>query len=249
MPLNFEGFTTDEEIDAPALNARFSDLDDAIEALVDGSKTLSAPTIAGFDNAQHNHTNGANGGQLPLGALDVSGETNGDVLQVSDGTLVAAPIGVIPTGAVMPFAGSTAPSGYLLCDGQAVSRAAYSNLFAVISTTYGVGDGATTFNVPDLRGRVAAGLDNMGGNSADRVTDTEADSLGGSVGAETHTLIEDEMPVHNHNMGGEVLTGQAGIRSWNSGSSGNRSSTLTTGGGAAHNNMQPTLFLNYIIKT
>lgn len=70
------------------------------------------------------------------------------------------------TGTVLPFAGSAAPSGWLLCYGQAVSRATYANLFAAIGTAFGVGDGSTTFNVPDLRGRVPAGLDNMGGAAA-----------------------------------------------------------------------------------
>ena len=60
----------------------------------------------------------------------------------------------LPTGVVVPFAGATAPDGYLLCYGQAVSRSTYSDLFAAIGTTYGAGDGSTTFNLPDLRGRL-----------------------------------------------------------------------------------------------
>lgn len=61
-------------------------------------------------------------------------------------------LAIAPTGTVLPFAGSTAPEGWLLCDGTAKSRTTYANLFAVISTTYGVGDGSTTFNIPDMRG-------------------------------------------------------------------------------------------------
>lgn len=76
------------------------------------------------------------------------------------------------TGTVLPFAGSTAPTGWLLCYGQAISRTTYANLFAVIGTTYGVGDGSTTFNLPDLRGRIAAGKDNMGGSAAGVLTVT-----------------------------------------------------------------------------
>ena len=75
-------------------------------------------------------------------------------------------VGAVPAGAVMPFAGSTAPAGWLLCFGQAVSRSQYGELFAVLGTSYGVGDGSTTFNLPDLRGRVVAGVDNMGGSAA-----------------------------------------------------------------------------------
>lgn len=63
----------------------------------------------------------------------------------------------IPTGTLHAFAGATAPLGYLLCDGTAVSRTTYASLYAVISTTYGAGDGSTTFNLPDLRGRVPVG--------------------------------------------------------------------------------------------
>ena len=65
--------------------------------------------------------------------------------------------GVIPTGMVMPFAGYNAPNGFLLCNGQAISRATYANLFSVIGTKYGTGDGSTTFNLPDLVGRFIEG--------------------------------------------------------------------------------------------
>jgi microcystin-dependent protein len=77
------------------------------------------------------------------------------------------------------FAGSTAPTGWLLCDGTAVSRTTYSDLFAITSTTYGVGDGSTTFNLPNLKGRVPVGLD---------TSQTEFDVLGETGGAKTHTL-------------------------------------------------------------
>jgi microcystin-dependent protein len=61
-------------------------------------------------------------------------------------------LGIAPTGTVLPFAGSTAPEGWALCDGSAISRTTYSKLFGVISTTYGIGDNSSTFNVPDMRG-------------------------------------------------------------------------------------------------
>src|SRR5258706_233373 len=69
-----------------------------------------------------------------------------------------------PTGTVIAYAGATQPGGWLFCNHVPVSRSTYAALFAVIGTTYGVGDGSMTFNVPDLRGRVAAGLDNLGGD-------------------------------------------------------------------------------------
>jgi microcystin-dependent protein len=73
------------------------------------------------------------------------------------------------TGTVLDFAGAVAPAGWLLCDGSSVSRTTYANLFAVIGITHGSGDGSTTFSLPDGRGRVAAGKDNMGGTSAGRL--------------------------------------------------------------------------------
>lgn len=106
------------------------------------------------------------------------------------------------TGTVLPFAGSTAPSGWLLCYGQAVSRTTYAVLFSVIGTTYGAGDGTTTFNLPDLRGRVTAGKDNMGGTAASRLTTAGAgidgSTLGAAGGSQNHTLTTAQMPAHNH---------------------------------------------------
>ena len=104
------------------------------------------------------------------------------------------------TGMIQVFAGPTAPAGWLLCNGAAVSRATYSDLFDVIGTRYGVGNANTTFNLPDLRGRVPLGKDDMGEVSADRVTAAEADELGGSGGVENHSLDVNEMPQHSHAM-------------------------------------------------
>lgn len=87
------------------------------------------------------------------------------------------------TGEVVPYAGSTAPAGTLFCYGQQVSRTTYAGLFAVISTTYGVGDGSTTFNLPDLRGRVAAGKSDMGGGDAGNLAGGGV--LGAALGAQT----------------------------------------------------------------
>jgi microcystin-dependent protein len=94
----------------------------------------------------------------------------------------------------MPFAGSSAPSGWLLCDGTGVSTTTYADLFAVIGYTYG-GSGSL-FALPDLRGRVPVGLDNMGGTDALRLDVTN--TLGGSGGTQTHQLSTAEMPVHTH---------------------------------------------------
>jgi microcystin-dependent protein len=120
---------------------------------------------------------------------------------------VAQAVSSSPTGALTAFAGSSAPTGWLLCYGQAVSRATYAALFSVVGTTYGSGDGSTTFNIPDMRGRVPVALDNMGGTDADRLT--VANTLGDTGGKEKHLLLVAEMPSHSH-LAGLLATTSAG---------------------------------------
>lgn len=94
----------------------------------------------------------------------------------------AAAVSGVPTGAMIPFAGLTAPTGWLLCAGQSVSRAMYADLFAVLQTTYGSVD-ANSFNLPDLRGRAIFGKDDMGGTAANRVTSGVSGIIGTTLGA------------------------------------------------------------------
>lgn len=170
--------------------------------------------------------------------------------------MVYAPVtSIAPTGAVMPFAGSSAPIGWLLCYGQAVSRTTYAALFSVLSTTYGVGDGSTTFNLPDMRGRVVAGLDNMGGTSADRLTSPgsttggiDGDTLGNTGGAETHVLTVAQLAAHTHTTPRGGADKEQGAGATNAASK-DPGVTGSSGSDAAHNNVQPTIILNYIIKT
>jgi microcystin-dependent protein len=155
----------------------------------------------------------------------------------------------------MPYAGATEPSGWLFARGQAVSRTTYADLFAALSTTYGAGDGSTTFNLPDLRGRVVAGQDDMGGSSANRLTGlsggVDGDVLGATGGAETHTLTEAQLAAHTHSLPFNAVGGGAvsGTRVTTSTANSNTTNTGSTGSGSAHNNVQPTIILNYIIKT
>ena len=180
-------------------------------------------------------------------------------------------------GQIIMFAGSTAPTGWLICDGSAVSRTTYAKLFAVIGTTYGAGDGSTTFNLPDFRGRVPVGV---GTGTASTAT---AHTLGQKAGAETVTLTTSTIPAHTH--GSESLTGYFTIRPYSTSggnilgtngivSAGDVSSTSyngvsgassgtkyqkitidaththnSVGSGNAHNNMQPYIGINYIIAT
>ncbi|MGD9724527.1 MAG: phage tail protein [Pirellulales bacterium] len=108
-------------------------------------------------------------------------------------------------GEIFDYGGTTAPALCVMCYGQAISRTTYADLYAVIGTTYGTGDGSTTFNVPDLRGRVVAGKDDMGGSSANRLTDQtgglDGDTLGDTGGSETHQLTEAELAAHTHGDG------------------------------------------------
>tara|TARA_Y100001963_G_scaffold72027_1_gene100110 strand:- start:2521 stop:3729 length:1209 start_codon:yes stop_codon:yes gene_type:complete len=175
----------------------------------------------------------------------------------------------MPTGAIVPFGGSSAPTGFLLCSGQAVSRSTYSALFGVISTTYGAGDESSTFNIPDLRGRVVAGQDDMGGSSADRLTGltggVDGDTLAATGGAETHVLTTAQLATHTHgatkfynsdpgltNTRFSLVTEQTDREDSFPGyqtTTGDTNNIIsTTGSGSAHNNVQPTIILNYIIK-
>lgn len=149
-------------------------------------------------------------------------------------------------GEIKPFAGSTAPTGTLLCDGSAVSRTTYASLFTAIGTTYGVGDGSTTFNIPNLKGRnlIGAGL----------ATSGTTYTLGATGGAETHTLTVDEMPSHNHipvtRYSATALGTESGITRSNGGTLEDKFGeyyTKNTGGGLAHNNMPPYAVINYVI--
>lgn len=97
---------------------------------------------------------------------------------------------VLPAGMMMPYAAATAPIGWLLCDGAAVSRQTYRRLFSIIGTTYGTGDGSTTFNLPNLKGRIIVGVD---------AAQTEFDVLGETGGSKS--IVTGAVPAHTHGYG------------------------------------------------
>lgn len=163
----------------------------------------------------------------------------------------------VPVGAGMDYWGTTAPSGWIFPYGQALNRTTYAALFAVMGTTYGAGDGSTTFNVPDKRGRASFGKDDMGGTSANRLTDQaggfNGDMLGDSGGEETHTLSEAEVPASTVSItdwsGNQTqITGSqpGALIKTSAGTYGSRSFS-TNGGGGAHNTLPPGIVCNYII--
>jgi len=241
---------------------------------LDSKDAVQIRTGTALNTALNIHTDGkvqVGSSSTPSYALDMAGDVNVTGDFKVNGTNLS--VGAAPTGTVTAFAGSSAPTGYLLCYGQQVSRTTESALFAVIGTTYGVGDGSTTFNLPDLRGRVIGGQDDMGGTSANRLTGfsggLNGDVLGETGGSERHTLTESQIPAHDHftiasasgstgitlSTTNSVAAGTSfgGDSSYSLRSDGSTTADVglssETGSGNAHNNVQPTIILNYIIKT
>lgn len=171
----------------------------------------------------------------------------------------------LPVGIVIKRGGSTVPTGWLECDGSAISRTDYAALFAKAGTKYGSGDGSTTFNIPDSRGRIA-----IGSGAGSGLT---ARTIGDSVGEETHALSEAELPSHTHTVNdtGHTHTpdptrtapsgASAGVYRMKNGidslsaagtnytnSAPSAVTFQNTGGTSGHNNVQPSLVCRFIIK-
>jgi len=224
--------------------------------------------IAAIDAREANAHVNANAGVHGVSG-SVVGTTDSQTLankDLSSTTNVFPSLLSVPVGAVFQWFTNTVPTGYLLLDGSNVSRTTYADLFAVWGTTFGAGDGSTTFGLPNCKGRVMVGRD---------PAQTEFDTIGEVGGAKTHTLTVAEMPTHNH--GGTTgndspdhthgYNQEGGLPSTTSvggtpgflisGTSQNQSTGASTrhthsissqGGGGAHNNLQPYIVSNYIVK-
>jgi microcystin-dependent protein len=151
---------------------------------------------------------------------------------------------LVPVGAVLPFAGTTAPAGYLLCNGSAVSRTTYANLFAVLAVSHGSGDGSTTFNIPDYRGRFMRGVDSTANRDPDKAGRTAMNS-GGNTGNNVGSVQSDQFRSHTHDIiQASSAAGSAGSIP-GSGNIGQLPSALANGG----NETRPiNAYVNYIIK-
>ena len=142
----------------------------------------------------------------------------------------------VAIGTIVPFGGNVAPTNWLICDGSAVSRTTYSSLFAVIGTSFGEGDGSTTFNLPDFKDRTPVGV-NASGN--------HFKTIGSKYGEETHTLTKDELPA---NVIQTTTTGAKNDGYIFRGDYTSNGDYDFGGKGESHNNIQPSLATNFIIK-
>lgn len=183
----------------------------------------------------------------------------------------------VPVAGGMTYFGASAPnSNFAFPVGQAISRTTYATLFSIIGTTYGGGDGSTTFNLPDMRGRIPVCLDNMGGSTANRLSNGASGglaavrhTLGGAGGEDAHTVTTAEMPSHLHSQTAQTPSiGFSGTSATLSGSATALISTISpsgptfvdttadpspgdtgsAGSGNAHNNIQPSFMVNLIMR-
>lgn len=227
-------------------------------------------TIENSFNAVDAHDHSLNKGlpvaRVHIDALDDTtvGLDGDNKLYVKLASLTEAKFGsgvASPAGTIIAFTGTSAPSGWLICDGSAVSRATYAGLFAVLSTSWGQGDNATTFNIPDMRGVFLRGRANGSTNDSDRATRT-ALATGGATGDNVGSYQADAIAQHLHT---------AGYQSWDASGSPNTSgateegrvlfgtgsteqtnifSTAVTNGATTSTETRPNnVYFNYIVKT
>jgi microcystin-dependent protein len=261
------GAANAQQVSAP----NFTSLDGQSISFVAGFTNTGPMSLNPSGAGPINVVNDTPAGPVNLGAGDI---VTGNVIDVTYSTLsgtfhtkIIPP--TVPAGTVTEFAGNSPPSGYLLADGSAVSRSTYSRLYAVIGTVYGSGDGSSTFNVPDHRGRAGVGVDTAGRLSFIPVMGT----LGGTGGEQAHTLALTELPPitptgtvtvsyppQSYSYPNTPIGVSAGAPNnvWSAttttGSTGGASSQTFSlamnsfGNGTPHNVVQPSIAINFIIK-
>lgn len=186
--------------------------------------------------------------ELPMGGNKITGMAPG--VDPNDAATVGQLVGGsgVPVGVIADFAGTSAPTGWLICAGQFLNRADFPDLFEAIGVIYGSGSG-TTFRLPDCRGRVIAGLDLDVGGLAGLLTSTtmspDGTTIGATGGAQTQTLTSDQMPAHAHTLSGSTssdgdhshnvaVTSRSGLAGGGSQSAADNGGAILTSTGGAH---------------
>jgi microcystin-dependent protein len=213
MPRNGSGtmsipnsFTANTVISSADMNENNQDIATELTASlpINGVKAMTAPLpLASGTAALPSLTFSADTdtGIYRVGA-DQLGIAAGGVLVNTVASTGISGKGAVPIGAGTDYWGTTEPTGWLFAYGQAISRTTYAALFAILGTTYGTGDGSTTFNMPDKRDRASFAKSDMGGSSANRITNQtdgwNGDTLGDAGGTQTHTLTTAQLASHTH---------------------------------------------------
>lgn len=246
------GVTTSEIVLAPTVAAPFyliydaDNLNGVFETVYCTAKTGNEVTHAALT---HPHAQG----EMVIMSFDVTEHTAMEAALTAATTALSS---AMPVGEISMYAGSSVPTGYLECDGAAVNRTTYASLYAIVGTLFGVGDGSTTFNLPDMKGRVAVGY---------KSTDTDFDAVGEASGANTKDLSHTHTQSHTHTVSGTTAalsgtavadggsfysTATSGHTHTFSDTSGEPSVTTTDSGGSATQSvLNPYITLKFIIKT
>jgi microcystin-dependent protein len=297
MPRNGSGtytlpnsaFVTLTTISSSAVNGNINDIGTALTQSVatTGVSTLigTLPGFAGTISAPgytftNDKTSGwyrdsANTWGYSSSGVEVAKLSSAGVTMVSPAKLIdrsGTEVLGLPVGMMFDYAGTTAPTGWLLCNGQAVSQTTYSALFAIISTTYG-NPGGGNFNLPDCRGRVTAALDSLGGTAANRLTNPVSNGVDGSAiansgGLQNLTLVQGNIPNYTLSNNLAVTAAVSGVQvgslptlqggggtnvdspTSSGGVGGTVTGSATTGGSSTPlNTVQPSLIVTKIIYT
>lgn len=259
--INFQDLpSTSTPLNSTNLNQMQDNMEDAIIPIKLVTISDTAPSTATTGDMYYNTTDNKVYTAIATNTWD-SGSTpryDGFYINTSDNTLFyyngSTLIGVggsgsgiggdtLPVGMIMPSASQGSITDWLLCDGSAVSRIEYSELFNAIGTTYGSGNGSTTFNLPNISGKMIIGYD---------ADDTDFDSLGATGGSKTHTQTVNEMPSHTHTIPNSYLDNRTDASTRQTGTgpyiSGAGNTTNSAGRGQPMDIMNPYIVMNYYIK-